>query len=150
MPGQPPPAYPMPYGGPPMPPAYGGYGPPPGMAGPGITAPDDSTWALMAYVGQFIIGFIAPLIVYLSRKDQSPFVRAHAVQALNLAITSFIVVFGGMVIGFVTVFFGFIVTLPVMLVYGVAHLIYLILAAIKAGQSQPYQIPTWLCWPMIR
>jgi uncharacterized Tic20 family protein len=150
------PPRPLPYGGPPNPPGppYGGppvpygYGPP--YPAPGITAADDTTWAILAYVGQFAIGFVAPLIVYLSRKDRSPFVRHHGAQALNLALTSLILTFGSILLIVVTFGFGAILVLPALLVYGVAHLIYLILAAVRAGKAQPYVIPKWLCWPMVK
>lgn len=155
--GGPPPPAPGPYGAPPPPQGpYGGppapyaYGPPVPYSAEGITSHDDPTWALMAYIGQFIGGFIAPLVVYLARKEQSPFVRYHGAQALNLALTSLIITFGGIIVGFVTLGIGFIVIVPVMLVFGIAHLIYLILAGIRAGRRELYEIPKWLCWPMVR
>jgi uncharacterized protein len=135
-----------PYGGPPVPYGYG----PPAHAAPGITAADDTTWALMAYVGQFAIGFIAPLVVYASRKDRSPFVRQHGAQALNLALTSLILTFGSILLIVITLGIGAIVVLPVLVAYGVAHLIYLIMGAVRASKAQPYVIPKWLCWPMIK
>jgi uncharacterized protein len=154
----PPPAYGpyggQPYGGQP----YGGYGAPYGATGyppalygqNGITSNEDTTWAMLGYLGQFLISFVAPLVVYLARKDQSPFCRFHGAQGLNHAITSFIVIFVGFVLGIVTLGFGFIITLPVMMVYGIAGLVYLIIAATKANQGEMYRIPKWLVWPIIK
>src|SRR6202022_4048211 len=47
---------------------------------------DDLTWALMAYVGQFVLVVFAPTIVLLL-KGRSLYIRKHAVQALNLALS---------------------------------------------------------------
>jgi uncharacterized Tic20 family protein len=149
-----------PYGGPPPyggsyggPPPYGPYGQPPPYGPPpgsGITSPDDTTWALLGYVGQFVVGFIAPLVVYLARKDQSPFVRYHGAQALNLALTGLIVTVSGIVLGLVTLGFGLIVTIPLIIAMGITHAVYMIIAAVRVGRHELYQIPTWLCWPIVR
>jgi len=143
------------YGGPPPPP-YGPYGPygPQHPYGPGITGSDDTTWALLGYLGQFLIGFIAPLIVYLARKDQSPFVRFHGAQALNLALSYLIVFFGAIVIaiagGAARMPAVAIVAILLMFVFAIVHLVFLIIGAVKAGRYEMYRIPTWLCWRMVR
>lgn len=150
-PGVAPPPYPPPPGYGPYPPPYGvqPYGAP-GYPQNGITSSEDTTWAMLAYLGQFLISFIAPLIVYVARKDQSPFCRFHGAQALNLAITDFIVVIGGIILGLVTLGFGFIITFPAMLVYGITGFVYLIIATVKANQGEMYVIPKWLAWPMVK
>jgi uncharacterized Tic20 family protein len=151
----PPPGYSGPppgSGGPPPGGYYGYYGPPPPY-GPGITGPDDTTWALLGYLGQFLIGFLAPLIVYLARKDQSPFVRFHGAQALDLALTYLIVFFGAIVIaitgGAARMPAVSIVAILIMIVFAIVHLVYLIVGAVKAGRREMYRIPTWLCWRML-
>ncbi len=59
----------------------------------GYPSSDDKTWALAAHFGGAagaliggIFGWIAPLIVLLTRGSQSPTVRAHAITALNFQI----------------------------------------------------------------
>lgn len=49
-------------------------------------AGDDVTWAMVAHGGGAITLFLAPLAVLLSRGGRSPFVRGHAVQALNFQL----------------------------------------------------------------
>jgi uncharacterized protein len=105
---------------------------------------------LLAYLGQFVVGFIAPLVVYLARKDQSPFVRFHGAQALNLALTGLIVFVGGIVLGLVTLGFGLIIAIPVIFALGITHVVYMIVAAIRVGRHELYPIPAWLCWPIVR
>jgi uncharacterized Tic20 family protein len=166
-PGDPPPPYGGPsYGGP----SYGGtppgaYGGPPPQYGPGPypppygpqygqhpgMAPDDPTWALLAYLGQFVVGFIAPLVVYLARRD-SPFARFHGAQALNLTLTYLIAVIGAFVLGAIGAFFApltLVVVIPVGLAFVVAHFVYLIVGAVKAGRREMGRLPTWICWPIV-
>jgi hypothetical protein len=127
-----------------------GYGPPPPYPPHGAGATDETTWALLAYLGQLAAGFIAPLVVYLARKDQSPFVRFHGAQALNFALTYYIVFIGSIILGVATLGIGLILAVPVLLAFGIAHLVFLIIAAVRAGRHELYQIPRWLCWPMVR
>ncbi|MCO5966884.1 DUF4870 domain-containing protein [Actinoallomurus soli] len=162
---------PPPYGPPPNPPGPPPYGPPPNpsgsahagppYAGPpvpygygpprqGFAATDENTWALLAYLGQFAIGLIAPLIVYLAQKDRSPYLRFHGAQALNLALTSLLLTIACVVVSLATLGIGAIVAIPAMLAYGVAHVIYLIVAALRANKGELYVIPKWLCWPIVR
>lgn len=157
--GSPPPG--QPYGGPPPGPPFGGppppYGPgpyPPPNGPQGITAADDATWALAAYVGQLIIGLVAPLIVFLVRKDQSPFIRFHGAQALNAALSYLAVFIGSLAL----VILGIaakapvllIVVFPAMIIFAIVHFVYLIIGAVKAGRREMYRLPAWICWRMIR
>ena len=120
----------------------------------GITAADDTTWALAAYLGQFAVGFVAPLVVYLARKDQSPFTRFHGAQALNAALTYIAVFVCGTALGIITVAArvpaGLAIVIPAVLIFLVAHFVYLIIGAVKAGRREMYRIPAWLCWRMIK
>lgn len=155
--GGPPPGHP--YGGPPPGQPYGGppYGPgpyPPPYGQQGITAADDTTWALAAYLGQFAVGFVAPLVVYLARKDQSPFTRFHGAQALNAALTYLAAIFCGFALTLITVVahtpVGLAIVIPVVVTFVVAHFVYLVIGAVKAGRREMYRIPAWLCWRIIR
>ena len=90
----PPPDQPPPYGIPySRPPGAGhdprwGYGPPGAPYGtPARSQGDETTWAIFAYIGMALVGFIAPLIIYCVKKSTSPFIRFHAAQALNHQIT---------------------------------------------------------------
>jgi hypothetical protein len=60
----------------------------------GYATNDEKTWALIAHfggaAGTFLagwLGFVAPLIAMLAKGNQSPTVRAHAVEALNAQLT---------------------------------------------------------------
>jgi uncharacterized Tic20 family protein len=138
-PGQPLPAIP-PSG------ARPGYGP----RGPS----DDQMWSLLAYLLAVIAAVIAPLVIYLVKRDESGYVRYHAAQALNLGLTGLIYGFGGVIIGavlaIVTLGLALLVVIPIFFAYGIAHLVYLILAAIAANRGELYQIPAVICLPLVR
>jgi uncharacterized protein len=97
-------------------------------------------------------GFVAPLIVYLVKKDQSPFVRHHAAQGLNLALTSWFYSFGLLVLavaaGSVSHGLGFLLVL-LYVPLGIAFIVYLIMAAVAANRFELYQVPRWACLPLV-
>ena len=81
------------------------------------------------HLSVFVASFIGPLVVYLIKKDESPFLRAHAAAALNLQIALFI----GVIIGLVTLLFivGFFILLALIVV----GLVYPIMGAVAAGRG---------------
>ncbi len=103
---------------------------------------DERTWGLIAHLSAFA-GLVAPfagnvlgpLVVWLIKREQSPFVETEAREALNFNIT---------------VFIGYAICIPLVLVFigilmGVALFIYwlvmTIMAAVKAGEGIPYRYP---------
>ena len=66
--------------------------------------PDEKTMAIFAHVFQLFGGWIAPLIIFLVKR-QSRFVSFHALQALLLQIVHLVVIVVVMMI-WVTVIFG--------------------------------------------
>ncbi len=123
-----------------------GYGP----RGPS----DDHTWALLSYVLALVASIIAPLVIYLVKMNESRYVRFHAAQALNMGITAFIesiaIVIVGIFLAVVTHGFGILLMFLAFLALGIAHLVYLILAAVRAYQGQPFRVPTIICFRMVR
>jgi uncharacterized protein len=123
-----------------------GYGP----AGPS----DDHLWGLLAYLLTFVAGFIAPLIVFLVKMNESRYVRYHAAQSLNMAITAFIYAVAGVVVGLVLALathgWALVLLIPLFIAYLVAHLVFLILAAIAANRGEYYRVPYVISIPMVR
>jgi uncharacterized Tic20 family protein len=93
---------------------------------------DDKTMALLSHILTIVAGFIAPLIIYLIKKDQSAFVAQHAKESLNFQITCFIIV--------IALLITIIGALLVWLVAIVA-LVFVILATIKASEGKLYKYP---------
>src|SRR3954469_22476272 len=93
--------------------------------GPAPT-PDDRTMAMLAHLLGIVLGFIGPLIIWLIKKDQSPFVDDQGKESLNFQIMLII----GYVIGSVTsmICIGFLI-IPAVWIFGI---IFSIMAALKA------------------
>ncbi|XRQ03587.1 DUF4870 domain-containing protein [Actinomadura welshii] len=151
-PGQPPPGQP-PYGRPPgggyYDPRYG-YGPP----RPQVPA-EDSTLAVLAYVGNILIGFIPSLVIYLVKKNTSPLTRFHAAQAMNFQLTLLLhlVIVAALCVPPAIIAEAPIFFVPLIFPYLemlIAGWVFLILGAVKAAKNEYYRFPTFFCWRMIR
>src|SRR5260370_42131881 len=68
--------------------------PPPGYGPPGhqppLRADEERLWALLCHLSYFVLGIVAPLIIMLTLGTRSPYVRHHAVEALNFHITAWL------------------------------------------------------------
>lgn len=102
---------------------------------------EERNWAMAAHLSAFsgvIIPFgsiLAPLVVWLVKKDSMPFVAEHAREALNFNITVGLV---GLVCALLTfVLIGFLL-LPALLV---AWVVLTVLAAVAASKGENYRYP---------
>ena len=80
----------------------------------------------------FVVGLIAPLIIYLIKKDQSAFIAAHAKESLNFQITVMIIAFI-LIITIIGLFFLWIL--------GIISTILIIIATIRASENKLYRYP---------
>src|SRR6266699_1321179 len=137
-----------------------GYTQPPGQGFPagspqgyGPRGPsDDHLWALLSYLLTFVASLVAPLVIYLVKMNESRYVRFHAAQSLNMGITAVLYSFGvvvGVLLALVTHGFALLLLIPLFIVFVVAHLVFLILAAIAANRGELYRVPTVLCLPLV-
>lgn len=122
--------------------------PPPQPAGFAPVAKGDTrTWAMAAHLSalvSLVVGFtfIGPLVVYLLKKDEDPFVRQQAAEALNfnLSVLIYAVVFTIVLVITLLLIVG-IVLIPVGIAGALAWLVLVILAGIRAGNGEPYRYP---------
>ncbi|HUE71536.1 MAG TPA: DUF4870 domain-containing protein [Pirellulaceae bacterium] len=106
-----------------------------------VPSQEDRTWGLLAHLSGLIaallggMSFLGPLIVWLIKKDQSPFVADQAKEALNFQIAVTI----ALLIAVVSIWacIGF-VLLPVVFI---ASLVYSIMAAMEANKGVYYRYP---------
>lgn len=99
-------------------------------------ASDSKTWAIIAHVGPLVgFGFIVPLVVYLIKKGEDPFVEHHGREALNFQIT--------LLIGFVisAVLIIVIIGIFMLIAVGIAAVVFAIIAAVKASNGELYEYP---------
>jgi uncharacterized Tic20 family protein len=120
-------------------------GPGPGVPPAGYATADEKNWALISHfggaagvlIGGGILGWVAPLIAYMTKGNESPTVRAHAVGALNHQITWAIAGVVGWVLAVITCGLLFFVPLLIWLV----PIIFGIIAGIKANEGVLYKYP---------
>jgi uncharacterized Tic20 family protein len=96
---------------------------------------DEKTLAILSHILTIISSFIAPLIIYLLKKDDSPYVAAHAKESLNFQITMFILYIISIVLIII------LVGLLMLWVLSIANLILVIIATIKASENKMYRYP---------
>ncbi len=113
---------------------------------------DQRQWAMFAHLSAIVGGLVTghfggigcilgPLIIWLVKKDTMPFVADQAKEALNFNISVGLVLFALFLLGVGTLGIGFIIALPAMLVIGIAALVFVIIAAIKANEGVAYRYP---------
>ena len=85
--------------------------------------------------------FLGPLVIWLMKKDTMPFVADQAKEALNFNITVSAIFLLLLILSFLTLGIGFLITVPIMLVVGLGALVLVIMAAIKANDGVAYRYP---------
>ena len=137
-------APPPPYGAPGGQPGYPGQPGPP--VGPPATAPfsplvgrqltsDETLWSMLAHLGGIIIGFIAPLIVMLTKGNESPYIRYHAVEALNFQI---LIAIGYVISSVLTIV---IIGIIGFFVLPIVSIIFSVIAGLAANKGEAYRYP---------
>jgi uncharacterized Tic20 family protein len=116
--------------------------PPPPPAGPyqastPLSPADEKLWATLIHIGGIFFGFLPALIGYLVLRDKGPFIRLHTATALNFQISLYIYSAAVLVITLLTFGIGAVLYFPLIVV----ALIFMIMAAVKANQGQPYAYP---------
>ena len=93
---------------------------------------DEKTLALISHIVTLVSQFIAPLIIYLVKKDESSFVAAHARESLNFQLTILIIC--------ILLFISIIGWLLFWLV-GIYVFVLVIVATIRASEGKLYRYP---------
>lgn len=96
---------------------------------------EERNWALAAHLGPLLLSFIAPLVIWLVKKDESEYIADQAREALNFQITLFFAYLACIVLTFLLI--G-ILLLPLV---GLAQLILSILAALASSRGERYRYP---------
>ena len=118
--------------------------PPPPSGSP---SGEERQWAMFAHLsallGIFIGGltFVGPLVIWLIKKDTMPFVNDQGKEALNFQIAVSIVMVALWVLTIFTLFLLSPLTFPVMFIVGIAALVFVVMAGIKANEGVAYRYP---------
>ena len=125
----------------PKPPAAGAT-PPVTTSAPGgpveyasVASHDDRQMAMLAHLLGIVLGFIGPLIIWLIKKDQSPFVNDQGKEALNFQIT---VLIAHLVAGLSWMICIGVILTPAVII---ASIVFCIIAGMAANRGEPYRYP---------
>ena len=99
----------------------------------------DTTLAILSHVGGLFTSWVAPLIIYLIKKDDADkFSAENAREALNFQITLIIWYFACFILSFV------LIGLFMFWLVALGNLVFSIIAAVKASNGVVYRYPlTW-------
>lgn len=125
--------------------------PPPAPHNSGVPQ-QERQWAMFAHLSALLGGlltsalggwgfFIGPLVIWLVKKDEMPFVADQAKEALNFNITVSAVFLLLLVFTLVTIGLGALLAVPLAVVIGVAALVLIVIAAVKANDGIAYRYP---------
>ena len=97
-----------------------------------IPTSDEKTLAVLSHILTLVAPILAPLIIYLVKKNESRFVEWHAKESLNFQITVAIIIII-LFISIVGILFAWIV--------GIISLVLVIIATVRASEGKLYRYP---------
>jgi len=98
---------------------------------------DDRILAMLSHILAIVpgVGILGPLVIYLVKKDDSPFVAAHARESLNFQIT---IILGYIIWAIlIVVLIGFFM----LAVWSILNTVLVIVATIRASEEKMYRYP---------
>jgi uncharacterized Tic20 family protein len=98
---------------------------------------------LSAFAG-FLIPFgsiLGPLVVWLVKREEMPFVNDQGKEALNFNILAGIIAVALLILTVGTFGLGALLTVPIGIALGIVWIIFTIMAAIKANEGVSYRYP---------
>jgi uncharacterized Tic20 family protein len=110
---------------------------------PAATTPSkaERDWALFAHLSALLVymtaigGIVAPLVIWLLKRDEMPFAGQQAKEALNFQITVYLTAIACGLLIFV------LIGLPLLALLVLAHVVLTIIATMKASEGIAYRYP---------
>ncbi len=131
-----------------------------GPQAPAARATEERTWSMWSHLGPLLVlvggmvlsagalslfAFVFPLVVMNTVGSRSAQVRAHAVESLNFQLSMLVYSVGlvlvAIVVGLLTLGFGLLVVIPVVIALAVFELVVLVLASVQASNGGFYRYP---------
>ena len=104
------------------------------MAKPQIPQ-DSKNMAMLCHLLAIFTCFIGPLVIWLIKKDDHPFIDSQGKEALNFQITVLIAMFAAALLSPILIGIPFLIAVPIF------NLVFCIIAAIKSSSGEPYRYP---------
>jgi uncharacterized Tic20 family protein len=107
---------------------------------------EDKNWgmachltALCMYIGIPFGNILGPLVVWLIKKNDSPFIDDQGKESLNFQIS--MTLYSILPILFCITIIGLFVGIPLLIVLGIVHLVFTIIGAVRASNGEQYRYP---------
>lgn len=139
-----------------MAPGQGGDHLPPSQEG----SDEERTWSMWSHLGPLLVlvggmvlsagavsifAFVFPLVVMNTVGSRSAGVRAHAVESLNFQLSMLVysvaLLVVAVVVGLLTLGFGLLFIIPVMIALAIFEVVVMILASVQASNAGFYRYP---------
>lgn len=109
-------------------------------ASPGQLEPQVRNWALGAHLSAFLgawvaLAFLGPLVVWLVKREDHPFIALHAREALNFNLSVLIYAIAAGILSII------LIGIPILIAILVAWVVLTIIAAVKASNGEEYRYP---------
>jgi len=101
----------------------------------GLPSKDARQIAMFAHLSPLFLGILGPLLIWLLKKDDDPFIDEQGKEALNFHIS--VMIYAAACIPLVFIFIGIFALLAV----GIGSLVLAIIAGIKANEGEHYRYP---------
>ena len=114
----------------------------PGSAQGAAPSSDERSMAVIAHVLGLFAAILRPLIIYVLKKDESPYVRHQAAEALNFGLSMALYLTAYTIVSFILVFVVigiFMLFLIPVIALGIA--IFHVIAAVAANRGEYYRYP---------
>jgi len=100
-----------------------------------VPTQDEKTIALLTHLSFFLFPFIAPLVIYIIKKNESAFIAAHAKEAFNFHVAGAV----AFIICFILIFL--LIGIPMLVVLGLYGTALTIVGIIRASEGRIYEYP---------
>jgi uncharacterized Tic20 family protein len=116
-------------------------------APPPLPSSDERQWAMIAHLSAMLLyctvfgGFIAPLVIWLLKRDTMPFVDDQGRETLNFQITILLSLICAGILMII------VIGIPIFFALLLLHFILTIVAAVKSSEGVLYRYP--FCWRVI-
>lgn len=114
---------------------------PPSAPAPSLTnlSKDERLWASLAHLGGIVASFIAPLIIWFVKREESAFINDQAKEATNFQLSVAIVVVGCVVLSMIPLV-GCVTSIAAFVAW-IGSIVLSVIAAIKANEGVSYRYP---------
>ena len=96
---------------------------------------DAKTMAMLCHLLAIFTSFLGPLIIWLVKKDEHPYIDEQGKEALNFQITVALAMVASVLLSFACI------GLVIMPVVGILDLVFCIIATVKVNDGEPYRYP---------